>query len=72
MEKLSHKSSVPLSENKRYYSVGIELVASFITSMLIAWGIGSLFTFSHFWRVILGGGLGIASNLLVLYKLVKK
>lgn len=71
LDKLNTHPKESQSEGKAYYSVGIELVASLITSMFVAWGIGTLFTFSHLWRVILGIGLGLGSNLLILYKLLK-
>lgn len=61
----------PYSRPHARYSIGIELVASFITGCLVAWGLGHFLTLSPMWRVIIGFLLGGAANGMLLYRITK-
>lgn len=54
------------------HGLGIELFAGFVVALLMAWGIGALFSAPRIWRVVVGFVLGIGHNMLTLYRISKK
>jgi hypothetical protein len=57
---------------KKLSMAGVEMVASLGVSYLVAWGIGSLFTLSSFWRIILGTLFAFAVNALAVYRMMRQ
>ena len=77
----AHNRVEPLEDNdsflakmyaKRLSMAGVEMLSSVISSYLIAWGIGALFTLSSFWRIILGTLFAFAVNALAVYRMMRE
>lgn len=71
-ESVRERSRVAQRYRQRMSMVGMEMLISTGVSYAVAWGVGSLFTLSSLWRIIMGAVLAFAVNALAVYRMIKQ